>query len=148
MQDRPTDRELLKTLSQLLSEEVMPEVTGLLKHKVRVAANLCKILERESELGPALESREVELLSLLTGKDGTASELSADLCRQLEQGDFELEQRAWPALLEVVRGKLAVSKPGHDSYDFGAETGGTETGGAQTSGARTGVVERRGGAAS
>lgn len=123
MQDRPTDRELLQTLTQLLSEEVMPEVTGLLQHKVRVAANLCKILERESELGPSLEGREVELLTELTGRSGSCEELSAELCRRLEAGNLDLERRAWPALLEIVKGKLAVSKPGHDSYDFAAEAG-------------------------
>ena len=37
------------------------------------------------------------------------------------EGDEALEARAWPVLLEIVRGKLAIAKPGHDEYDFDPE---------------------------
>ncbi len=30
-------------------------------------------------------------------------------------------ERAWAALVEIVRAKLAITKPGHDAYDFTAE---------------------------
>ena len=29
--------------------------------------------------------------------------------------------RSWPALIEIVRGKLSINKPGHDRYDFSTE---------------------------
>lgn len=121
MQDRPSSSELLLTIADLLSDEVLPAVDGLLQHKVRVAANLCRILDREVRLGPALDAREVELLSELTRTSGSAAELSAELSRRLADDDAALEARALPALLEIVRGKLSVNKPGHDDYDFAGE---------------------------
>ncbi len=123
MQDRPDAHELLETLAELLDDEVKGEVRGLLQHKVRVAANLCRILARESQLAPGQDAREVELLAGLTGAQGTSEELSKLLCDQLDGSDPELEAAAIPALLEIVRGKLAVAKPGHDAYTFEAELG-------------------------
>ena len=123
MLDRPTSSELLATIAELLNDEVLPAVDGLLKHKVRVAANLCRIVEREAATGRQLEEREIELLAELTEAEGSAGELSALLCERLAEGDGELERRAFPALLEIVRGKLSINKPGHDEYDFAAERG-------------------------
>ena len=53
--------------------------------------------------------------------EGGAEALSAELCRRLDGTDRELEARAWPALVEIVRGKLAINKPGHADYDFEGE---------------------------
>ena len=90
-----------------------------------MAGNLARILEREVELGVAHEQREVELLSGVLGEepDGRdALELSGALVLRLNAGhDPELERRAWPALVEIVRGKLAINKPGYDDYDPSTE---------------------------
>ena len=44
------------------------------------------------------------------------------LCARLDAGhDAALERRAFKAILEIVRGKLAIAKPGHDDYDFAGE---------------------------
>ena len=51
MLDRPNASELLETIAELLGDEVLPATSGLLQHKVRVAANLCRILDREARLG-------------------------------------------------------------------------------------------------
>lgn len=125
MQDRPTAAELLGTLAELLEGDVMQAVPGPLQHQVRVAANLCRILEREAELGAAHEANEVELLARVLGVDPEgrdARTLSRELVERLHAGhDAELERAAWPALVEIVRGKLAITKPGHDAYDFADE---------------------------
>ncbi|MEE9278770.1 MAG: DUF6285 domain-containing protein [Myxococcota bacterium] len=125
MQDRPTARELLATIADLLEREVLAAVAGPLQHQVRVAGNLARILEREVELGVAHEQREVELLCRVLGEapDGRdALELSGALVLRLNAGhDPELERRAWPALVEIVRGKLAINKPGYDDYDPSTE---------------------------
>lgn len=126
MQDRPTAAELLATIAELLEDEVLAATQGGLRHQVRVAANLCRILERELALGPEHEARETLLLASLLGVDAAgrdARTLGAELVRRLEAGDRDLERRAWPALLEIVRGKLAIAKPGHDAYDFRDELG-------------------------
>ena len=47
MQYRPTAAELLHDISALLSDEVLDQVSVAVQHKVRVAANIAQILERE-----------------------------------------------------------------------------------------------------
>jgi hypothetical protein len=125
MQDRPTASELLATIADLLEGEVLAATKGGLQHQVRVAGNLCRILEREARLGAAHEAREVELLAGVLGEPASgrdARALSAALVLRLGAGhDPALERRAFPALLEIVRGKLAIAKPGHDDYDFAGE---------------------------
>jgi hypothetical protein len=126
MQDRPTAGELLAAIAELLEGELLDATHGGLRHRVRVAANLCRILEREQALGPAQERRATEILAGTLGVDAagrSALELGGELAARLADGDPELERRAWPALLEIVRAKLAVAKPGHDAYDFEGEQG-------------------------
>lgn len=125
MQDRPTAAELLAAIADLLERELLAATSGGLQHQVRVAGNLCRILERETRLGPAQDAREVELLagalaSPAGGRDALA--LSRALAERLDAGgDDALERRAFAALVEIVRGKLAIAKPGHDAFDFSAE---------------------------
>ena len=125
MQDRPSASELLEAIAELLEGEVLPATRGALQHSVRVAGNLCRILEREARRGAAHEAHEVELLAgalgeAPAGRDALA--LSRALVTRLEAGaDPALERRAFAALVEIVRGKLAIAKPGHDAFDFTAE---------------------------
>jgi len=135
MQDRPTAHELLTAIGDLLQGEVLAASSGPLKHQVRVAGNLCRILERELALQPDNDQLAKSRLADVLGHDtGSRSldELNRELAARLRSGpgsenghpnpdELALEQRAWPALLEIVRGKLAVNKPGHDSYDFAPE---------------------------
>jgi hypothetical protein len=125
MQDRPTAAELLATIAQLLEGDVLAATKGGLQHQVRVAGNLCRILEREAELGASQDAREVDLLAGVLGEPAggrDARALSAALCARLDAGaDAALERRAFAAILEIVRGKLAIAKPGHDDYDFAGE---------------------------
>jgi Domain of unknown function (DUF6285) len=125
MQDRPTASELLDTIAKLLEGEVLAATKGGLQHQGRVAGNLGRILEREAALGAAQEARDVTLLTQVLGEPANgrdARALSAALVARLgAEYDAALEQRAFPALLEIVRGKLAIAKPGHDDYDFANE---------------------------
>jgi hypothetical protein len=125
LQDRPTASELLETIADLLEQELLGATQGPLQHSVRVAGNLCRILEREARLGAAQDAREAQLLAGVLGEppDGRdALALSETLAQRLDAGaDAALERRAWAALVEIVRGKLAIAKPGHAAWDFTAE---------------------------
>jgi hypothetical protein len=120
MQDRPTARELLETVADLLEKELLPATSGLLQHQVRVAENLCRIVARETELGPEHERAERARLQALLGTDAPdLAELNARLVARLAAGpDPEFEKRAWGALVASVREKLATNKPGYDDYDY------------------------------
>lgn len=125
MQDRPTESELLASIADLLEQELIAATHGPLQHAVRVAGNLCRILEREARLGSVQDAREAELLAKVLGEPAGSRDalaLSHALVARLDAaGDAVLEQRAWPALVEIARGKLAITKPGHDAWDFTAE---------------------------
>ncbi len=125
MQDRPDAGELLDAIAELLEGPLLEATSGGLRHQARVAGNLCRILGRELALGAGLEAREGALLAEVLAEQPEATdarELSARLAQRLAAGaDVALERRAFPALLEIVRGKLAVAKPGHDDYDFAEE---------------------------
>lgn len=115
MEDRPTASELLEAVSELLQDEVVPVLAGGLQHKVRVAANLCRIVERELRLGPAAAEREQHAIQeLLDARDATLPELNDQLSRRLQSTDDEaLLARAADVLLAITRDKLAVDKPGY-----------------------------------
>ena len=125
VQDRPTASELLEAIAELLEQELLPALKGPLQHPVRVAGNLCRILEREARLGAAHDAREIELLAGALAEapgDRAAESLSRALVARLDAGhDPALERRAFRALVEIVRSKLAIAKPGHDAWDFAAE---------------------------
>ena len=96
MQNRPSAAELLDSLAELLDQTLLPELPPELQHRARVGANLARIQRREVELAPAADRREADLRA--AGPDGD-------------------EQALWEALVEVVRGDLAIAKPGHDGWE-------------------------------
>ncbi len=141
MKYRPTDAELLDAVAELLEGPVLAAVPGGLGHQVRVAANLCRILQRQQEVEPAaLERERHSLLAVLGGDpDGApapparsvqpapgigelpaVAELRAELDRRLRARDPSLDRRAvWAALVATARDDLATAKPGYDAWEQG-----------------------------
>jgi hypothetical protein len=118
MQYVPTSANLLATMADLIDNELLPALPGSLQHKARVAANLCRILERQSELEPAAAQREHDLLAGLLGHDGDRVELSAELAGRLRaSSDADFDRVAWEAIVAIVRDDLAIAKPGHDVWE-------------------------------
>jgi hypothetical protein len=141
MQDRPTAAELLATLTEYLEGEVQPNVTGTLRYHTLVAANITRMLRREAELYPDAARRERRALTDLLdrpaqddgGEDDAPAELAdlnAELARRLRsgEGDHGFELRCWDVLFDATRDKLAISKPGYDSYDMADEVGAGDEG--------------------
>jgi hypothetical protein len=118
MQYVPTSANLLATMADLLDNELLPALPSALQHKCRVAANVCRILERQSELEPAAIERERASLAAVVGHDGDRVELSAELANRLRSSsDPELDRAAWEAIVAIVRDDLAIAKPGHDAWE-------------------------------
>jgi hypothetical protein len=114
VEDRPTAEELLSSIAELLEVEVLPVVSGPLQHKVRVAGNLCRILEREVKLGPANAERERAAIGGLLGADAPLPELNERLAAELlTAGDDDTLAKALDVLMPCVVAKLAVDKPGY-----------------------------------
>jgi hypothetical protein len=118
VQYRPTAAELLDTMADLLGQEVMTAVPEHLVHRVRVVENLCRILSRESTLGPGAAEHEVQRLSELLGRSGPVEDLRGELAERLRHSDDPLfDEAAWQALVAITRDDLAIAKPGHDRWE-------------------------------
>lgn len=118
MQYRPTAAELLATIGDLLADDVLADVSDHLKHRVRVAENLARILEREARLGPASDEAERQRLEALLGHAGGLEDLRAELAERLRRSDdLDLDRDAWEALVAITRADLAIAKPGHDGWE-------------------------------
>jgi Domain of unknown function (DUF6285) len=112
MQDRPTAVELLEAIREFLQQDVMPAVEGRVLFHTRVAVNALGMLERELQLGPALDEAERERLATLLGRDDTLPRLTTELARRIR--DRSLDDRrdeVFAAVRESVRAKLLVANP-------------------------------------
>ena len=118
MKYRPTDAELLDSIASLLEDEVMPAVPPALQHKVRVAANLTRILERQQAITPAAEDRERDGLQALLGTTGPLDEMRAELDRRIRDDSVD-PARTWDLLVATARDDLAAAKPGYDKWQGG-----------------------------
>lgn len=119
MQPSPDAAALLSTIAELLDDELLAAVPGPLQHKTRVAANLCRILEREWTTGEAAAASErARLAELLDRPDLDAAALRAELCTRVRDGRPEATSvDVWEVLVACCRDDLAIVKPGHDDWE-------------------------------
>jgi len=136
VQYRPDAAELLDAVASLLEADVITSVPPHLQHQVRVAANLCRILERETQLAGTNDDAERVRLSLLlalignrddtngddtngddtNGDDRDVRSLRADLVARLDDPaplDAVVERSVREALLDTLRADLTIAKPGY-----------------------------------
>ena len=130
MWKRPGAPELLAEIAELLEGEALARVPAgdPLQYRLRVAGNLCRILEREARLGADLSAAEAERLGALVGAQSRWPE--RDLAERLlgpadAAGggalDADFEGRVWRCLVAIARQRLRIAKPGYDAYDFAPE---------------------------
>ena len=125
MQDRPTVPEFLKAVTQLLDEELVPNLSGSRQFYARVAANVLRIVMRElehEEEHPAAEWQRLDALLPPVERPATRAELreairrrTEELCQRIRQGDTDTgpyRDQVLAHVCETVREKLLVSNPG------------------------------------
>lgn len=93
--DRPSAAELLEIVAETLSDTVVPATASHAQHQARVAANLCRILSRE-----------------LAGDERRSPDLPASLTHV----DDATAEAVYDEVLQLVRSKLDVVKPGYDQH--------------------------------
>ena len=125
MQDDPDARSLVSSVQQFLESEVLPVTTDQrLRFRVRIAANVLAIVERELELGRELEDAELRRLRALMGKAGGMSigdeksqllELNEELARRILDKEIEAQpgSAVWQHLRRTVVEALTVANPGY-----------------------------------
>jgi hypothetical protein len=97
MQDRPDAHELLEAMERYLRDELLEAVPPEHRFGVRVAANSCAILARET--APLAPGREEQRALAAEIRSGAWDERLPELAERLR---------------EEVRGKVAVAHPGWD----------------------------------
>ena len=125
MQDRPTVPEFLKAVTQLLDEELVPNLSGSRQFYARVAANVLRIVMRELEHEEehlAAEWQRLDALLPPVERPATRAELreairrrTEELCQRIRQGDTDTgpyRDQVLAYVRETVREKLLVSNPG------------------------------------
>jgi hypothetical protein len=119
MQDRPDAATLLRGMAATLTDEVLPTTSGPAKHAVRVVANLCRILERETRLGAGQAEETRRALAELLDHEGTLSELVSELDHRLRDDATSASDafaaRARRVILADVERRLAIDQPGYAS---------------------------------
>lgn len=128
MIDRPDAHRLLSAVADALSDDVLPalsaasvppETAAAARYQARIAANLCRILAREAELGASNEAATVaDLRALLDRRDGSLAELSAALDDALCGDAADLDpSEVHRVLMAAVERRLAVARPSYRHTD-------------------------------
>jgi hypothetical protein len=120
MQQLPDANQLLADIAQLLESEVIDAVQDPLRHRVRVAANLARIMEREVRLGPAANETERQRLALVLGDSASSvTELREQLIARLQDPEpmgAPMTRSVYDALLATVRADLDIARPGYTEW--------------------------------
>ena len=111
-QDRPTAVELIEAVREFIAGPVGAALSDQAAFHARVATNVLAMVERELELGPALDAAEMVRLKALLGRDGSLAELNTAFARAIRDG--ELDHRRGDVLdhlRRTSREKLSIANP-------------------------------------
>jgi hypothetical protein len=117
MQNRPTAAELVGAVATFIEQDVMPALEGGLNFRCRVAANALRIVERELDLAPDLDTAERKRLMDLLGADGPLADLNLDISERIRSGAISIDD---PDLLDHLKrttlGKASIDNPKYSGY--------------------------------
>ncbi|HVM98921.1 MAG TPA: DUF6285 domain-containing protein [Caulobacteraceae bacterium] len=117
MREQPGLTELIDAVSEFITRDLAPTLTGRLAFHARVAANVLAIVKREVEQGPAADLADAHRLAALLGGEGDPATQTEELCRRIEAGEIAADD---PALIEhlwaTTLATLAVDQPGYATY--------------------------------
>lgn len=127
MQDRPTAIELLEAAAEFLTKEVVEIAAGAVRYKVRVTANVLRIVAREIELGDRCLREEARDLAPLVGQPEPHASggpelreevlgLNRLLAERIRSGQLDSDaerSRLLAALRRATIRKLEIANPGY-----------------------------------
>lgn len=106
--DAPSAVELIQAVEECITEEIMPSSDGVMKWKLRIAANALKIAIREIEGGNAHRDTLQTVLNDLEAID------MPDLSEKIKAGHYDDRfEMLQDKLLSIVTMKLEVANPRH-----------------------------------
>lgn len=114
--DRPTAEELLEAVEEFLRDKVMPATEGQVSFHARVAANVVGAVRREIAQSPEIEAAQLERLKALLQHEGDLEDLNRELCEQIRNGEWHLDD---DDLLDHLR-QVAIENLGVDNPRYSA----------------------------
>ena len=117
MREQPTAAELIDAVSEFISRDVAPTLTGRLAFHARVAVNVLAIVRRELLQGPDADRADAHRLAALLGEAGDPAALTEELCRRIAAGEIAADDPAlvdhlWATTLDT----LAIDQPNYATY--------------------------------
>lgn len=117
MQNRPTAAELIDAVATFVEKDVMPSLDGALSFQCRVALNALRIIGRELDLTPELNTEEHNRLIALLGQDAPLDALNRELCQRVRDGAIKINDPELIAHLKrTTLGKASVDNPRYSGY--------------------------------
>jgi hypothetical protein len=109
---RPVAPDLLAVVQHFLENEISPQVSKVHQFQLRIVSRVLGTVQRELQLGRAVDAAETNRLRALLGREGSAADLNAALARAIREGDFPVED---PQLLahmrETIEASLRINNP-------------------------------------
>jgi hypothetical protein len=117
MREQPTAAELIDAVSEFITRDLAPTLSGRLAFHARVAANVLAIVRRELLQGPDADRGDASRLAALLGHGGDPEALTEELCRRIASGeiapdDTDLIDHLWASTLDT----LAIDQPSYATY--------------------------------
>jgi hypothetical protein len=117
MREQPTAAELIDAVSEFITRDLAPTLSGRLAFHARVAANVLAIVRRELLQGPDADRSDAIRLTTLLGHAGDPEALTEELCQRIASGEIApddpaLIEHLWASTLDT----LAIDQPGYATY--------------------------------
>lgn len=107
----PDAATMLKAAIQYLEGELLPELSGYHRFKVRVMANVLATIKREFELAAKHQELEGRRLTELLGHGGELTALNRELTEKIRNGAIPPDARLREHTRESLREALAINNP-------------------------------------
>lgn len=122
MQDSPSSSEMITAITSLLKDRIAPKLEGHDAYALRVAINSLGIVQRELDSRADLELQEKQRLVEILGHEGSFSELNAELCEKIRQGDFTLRHKSvLQHLKQTAIDQVRIDQPRYSGLNFALE---------------------------
>lgn len=118
MHESPSVDELLRGVTDFLTEIAIPELSGQAQFQARVSANALALVRREIALKQTSDNRAIALYrDLLNNTSGDLVALEARLCEAILRGYMDVSTPGLlPALRGVTAAQISVDQPAYRDH--------------------------------
>lgn len=117
MLHKPGVEEILRSVLDLLQQDILPAIDKDSKISLLLIINALKIVSREITLLDSNEEREIERLNQIVGESGTIATLNQILAEKIATGNIlQDDPLLVEHLIKTTLESLAIDQPGYVNY--------------------------------